>query len=112
MSEYLKTFELEYAIRSQKFIRHFHLHIALKIHKALQIPSHCIHFEAKMRNKNVDLLIMEENAPKLALTIRSQISSIKKNFTNNINSLQGEVVGLKSIYTTLKVGLVYLLKKN
>lgn len=112
MSEYLGKYGLEYSVRSQKFIRHFHLHIALKIQKELKVSGDYIHFELKMYNKNVDLAIVENNNVKLALAIRSQSSSIKKNFTNNVNSLQGEVVGLKSIYPNLKVGLVYLLKKT
>jgi len=55
---------------------------------------------------------MEHNRIKLVVAVRSQSSSIKKNFTNNINSLQGEVVSIKTFYPEAKVGLVYLIKKT
>lgn len=111
MSENLKKYGIEKSIRSQSFIRHLHLHIGFKLQKELDIPKENILFEANLKNKNVDIVIMENNKPKVLITIRSQTSSIKKNFTNNINSLQGEVVSLKSFYPTCKIGLVFLLKK-
>lgn len=112
MSEYLEKVGLEKSIRSQKFIRHLHVHIALKIHKTLGIDAKDILFETKLRNKNVDIAIVQDNQVKIAITVRSQSSSIKKNFTNNINSLQGEVVSLKTYYPEARIGLVYLLKKS
>lgn len=111
MNEYLNKFGLENSIRSQKFIRHLHIHIALKLQKEINISPDKIHFEVKLKNKNVDIAIIDNDKVKLAVTIRSQSSSIKKNFTNNINSLQGEVVSLKTLYSDMRVGLVYLLKK-
>ncbi|MCX7908224.1 MAG: hypothetical protein N2560_01720 [Ignavibacteria bacterium] len=112
MSEYLQKFGLQKSVRSQKFIRHLHIHIGLKIQKELELPKENVLFEVEMKNKNVDLVITYKDEPKILITIRSQTSSIKKNFTNNINSLQGEVVSLKNYYPKCKVGLVYLLKKK
>ena len=112
MNDYISKVGFEKSIRSQKFIRHLHICIALKLNKELNIPSESIHFEVKLKNKNIDIGIIEENEIKFAISIRSQSSSIKKNFTNNVNSLQGEVVSLKSSYPGLKVGVIYLLKKT
>lgn len=112
MSDYLNLVGIQKAIRSQKFIRHLHLHIGLKLNMEINIPKENILFEVEMHNKKVDLLVKENDEPKIVITIRSQISSIKKNFTNNVNSLQGEVVSLKSFYPDLKVCLVYLLKQK
>lgn len=111
MGEYLNRNGLEKSVRSQKFIRHLHICIAANIHKSLKYPSDKIHFEINLHNKKVDLGLFDEDAqPFYVISIRSQISSIKKNFTNNINSLQGEVVSIKTSYPSIKVGLVYLLK--
>ncbi|ROL55963.1 hypothetical protein D9V84_10015 [Bacteroidetes/Chlorobi group bacterium Naka2016] len=112
MNEVLNRFGLEKVIRSQNFIRHLHLHIAVKLSKDLNIPQNSVIFEANLRNKKVDLAIMEGNQPKVLITIRSQTSSIKKNFTNNINSLQGEVVSLKTYYPDSYIALVFLLKRT
>jgi hypothetical protein len=112
MSEYLQQYGLEKSIRSQRFIRHLHLHIAMKLQRELGINPEDILFETKLRNKNVDIAVVQQNEVKLAITVRSQSSSIKANFTNNINSLQGEVVSLKTYYPNAKVGLVYLIKKT
>jgi hypothetical protein len=112
MNEYIKNVDVLKAIRSQKFIRHLHICIALNLHKKLKIPQKNIHFEVKLKNKNIDIGIIEDDQIKLAISIKSQSSSIKKNFTNNVNSLQGEVVGLKSIYPNLRTGIVYLFKET
>jgi len=112
MNDYISKVGFEKSVRSQKFIRHLHICIALKLNKELHVPSENIHFEVKLKNKNIDIGIVEDNEIKFAISIRSQSSSIKKNFTNNVNSLQGEVVSLKSSYPGLKVGVVYLLKKT
>ncbi|RME16978.1 MAG: hypothetical protein D6799_04360 [Bacteroidetes bacterium] len=109
MNEYIQKVGREKSIRSQKFIRHLHLCVGINLHKKLGIPEHWIKYEVKLKNKNVDLAIINDKDEILfAISIRSQIASVKKNFTNNINSLQGEVVGLKSLYPGLKVGLIYL----
>jgi|GEM_PF-1352220 len=112
MYEYIDKVGLEKSIRSQKFIRHMHICVALKLNKIVGISKENIHFEVKLRNKNIDIGVIEDNKIKLAISVRSQNSSIKNNFTNNINSLQGEVVGLKSLYPDIKTGVVYLFKIN
>jgi len=111
MNEYLNKIGFEKAVRSQKFIRHLHILVALKLKNDLKIPPDNIHFELKLRNKNIDVGVIEDGKIKVAISIKSQTGSIKKNFTNTINNLQGEVVGLKSLYPNLKAGLVYLFKQ-
>lgn len=112
MNEYLNTVGFEKAVKSQKFIRHLHIFIALKLKNDLNIPDNHIHFELKLRNKNIDIGVVENDKIKIAISIKSQTGSIKKNFTNNVNALQGEVVSLKSLYPNLKTGVVYLLKEE
>ncbi len=60
MNEYILKVGFEKSIRSQKFIRHLHIFIALQLSKALNIPAQHIHFEVKLKNKNIDLGIIEK----------------------------------------------------
>lgn len=112
MHEYVTKFGYTKAIKSQKFIRHLHICVALKLAYELHIPKENIHFEVRLKNKNIDVGVIEDNQIKLAFSVRSQSSSIKKNFTNNVNSLQGEVVSIKSFYPDIRAGVIYLFKKN
>jgi hypothetical protein len=112
MMAYLEKVGVEKSIRSQKFIRHLHILVAKKLADKLKDKAENIHFETQLKNKNVDLAIFDKEDLKISIAVRSQISSIKKNFTNNINSLQGEVVALKNAYPMVSVGVVYLLKRT
>lgn len=104
-------YDFEKAIRSQKFIRHLHINVALRLSDTVGIKPENIHLEVRLKNKNIDIGVIEENQLKFAISIRSQSSSIKKNFTNNVDGLQGEVVKLKNSYPDLNAGVVYLLKR-
>lgn len=97
-------------IRSQQFIKLLHFAIAMNLYKRLNIPAENIFLEVKLKNKNVDIAIINGERLNYVITVRSQMFSVKKNFTNNINSLQGELVSLKTLYPGLYVGLIYLLK--
>lgn len=104
---------LQNLIRSQKLVRFLHLYIAEGLHQRLGFSPENIYLEAALPLKNVDILVVSTTQkvpiPLLAVSIRSQIASIKKNFTNNVNQLQGEVLALRSHYPTLPTALVYLL---
>ena len=84
----------------------------MQLRDRLGIHPENIHFELALKNKNVDLGVIEKDELKMVISIRSQSSSIRKNFTNNINGLQGEIVGLKNIYPNIVAGVLYLLKKR
>jgi len=64
-----------------------------------------------IKQKNREKII-ENKELKIAISVRSQSSSIRDNFTNNVNSLQGEVVSLKNLYPDINTGVVYLLKRH
>lgn len=109
--EYVDKTGRERATKSQKFIRHTQIYIALKLQQ-LDIPLNDIHFETKLHNKEVDLCVFKDNSPFLVISIKSQSSSVKKNFTNTANVLQGEVASLKLSYPNLKVVTFILYKKT
>lgn len=110
-NEYVDKVGWTRATKSQKFIRHIQIFIALKL-KDFDIPDNDIRFETKLIGKNVDLCIFKDNIPFLAISLKSQSSSIIKNFTNTANALQGETTNLKSIYPNLKTCSFILYKKN
>ena len=112
MYDYLNNIGLEKAIKSQKFIRHLHIFIALTLCKSLDISPEFIHFEVKLRNKVIDVGIIKDGDLKVAISLKSQSSSIRKNFTNMVNALQGEVMSLKKYYPSLIVAFVLLLKRK
>jgi len=112
MYDYFNNVGLEKAVKSQKFIRHLHIFIALTLCKQLDISPEFIHFEVKLRNKVIDVGIIKDGDLKVAISLKSQSSSIRKNFTNMVNALQGEVMSLKKYYPNLIVAFVLLLKRN
>ncbi|MCX7980855.1 MAG: hypothetical protein N3A68_07420 [Bacteroidia bacterium] len=103
-------------IRSQRLIRPLHLYVAYQIYSRFNVSPEAILLEAKLPLKNVDVLVVEkvgsQALPVMAISIRSQLASIKKNFTNNVNQLQGELLALRSYHPTLSVGLLYLLSRK
>ena len=109
--EYVQKIGWERATASQKFIRHIHIYIALSLVE-IGIPEDNIQFETKLQNKNVDLCIFKDKKPFLVISIKSQSSSIRKNFTNSANALQGEAASLKSSYSDLKVATFMLYKET
>lgn len=109
--QYVEKVGWDRATTTQKFIRHIHIFIALKL-KAMGIPAADIRFETKLENKDVDLCVFKEDKPFLVISIKSQSRSIKKNFTNAANALQGEATHLKNSYPELKVATFILYKKT
>lgn len=107
--------ELVKIIRSQKLVRPLQLHVAYEVSHQLGIEPENILLEVELPVKNVDILIVDNTSgkdmPLLSISIRTQVASIKKNFTNNVNQLQGEVVSLKNYYPSLFTALVYLFSK-
>jgi len=110
MDELLKGEDKIKIIRGQQFIKLLHFSVAMNLYKKLNIPPENIFLEVKLKNKNVDIAVISGEKLNYVITVRSQMLSIKKNFTNNINSLQGELVSLKTLYPGLYIGLIYLLK--
>lgn len=106
--------QLPSLIRSQKLVRPLHLYVAYTLHQRLNFSPEQIYLEAGLPLKKVDVLVLSQaethKVPLLAVSIRTQVASIKKNFTNNINQLQGEAIALRSHYPALPIALVYLLK--
>lgn len=105
------------AVRSQGFIKVLHSFCieelklrgakTLSKHKLLLLP------EAKIltshKNKNIDVAIVHPTSgPLLVIALRSQMSSLSKNFLNYFEMEVGDVTSLHERFPMCVVGLLYL----
>lgn len=105
----LKVFNgVKSPIQSQRLVRCDHCAIASKLSKELNINPKNILFEAKVGEKNVDLVIVnDDNIPIHTISIRSQYKSIKNNLKTNSENLANEAKNIKQKYVGVKTHLVY-----
>ena len=103
-----------YAVRSKKFITLFQDYCEEEL-RARGIESGGLHIE-KEQNISVGRGKVEAdvgvfnaaNEPVLIVDVRSQMSSLGKNFNNYIRMKAGEVESIHSVYPSCVVGLVYI----
>lgn len=63
--------------------------------------------------KKVDVVVIHPEAgPLIAISVRSQMSSIDKNFSNYYEGIIGDVISLHNRYPDLVVGEIYMLPKE
>jgi|GEM_PF-4750156 len=103
-----------HAVRSKSFITAFQNYCADEL-RARGVESNGLHIEIEKKIKvergrvEADIGIFnEKNEPVLIVDVRSQMSSLGKNFNNYIRMKAGEVESIHNIFPDCIVGLVYI----
>jgi len=119
----LKEMKQEYisntgAVRSSKFINKLHdyseYELELRIKKSTKLelkPEAQIYGSHKAKKVDVTLLL-KDNGPIVAISLKSQMSSIAKNFGDRYEALIGDATGLHEKFPFLVFGMLYLLPFN
>jgi len=105
----------ENSIRSKRFISKMHEYCIYELkrlginEKKVQIKPEPTIFTSH-KPKDIDVAVIEEdNGPLIAISVKSQMSSIAKNFMGYYENLIGDVIGLHDKFPFLVVGMLYLL---
>jgi len=105
------------AVRSQNMIKQLHA-FSIRELKRLKVSEALVDIkpEAKMygahKPKLVDVGVTHPEAgPLIAICVRSQMSSIDKNFINYYEGIIGDVISLHEKYPALVAGQIYMLPK-
>lgn len=105
----------ENAIRSKRFSNKIHDYCIHEL-KRLKVDEKQfrIKTEAEIfgshKLKKVDVAVLQEdNGPIMAISVKTQMSSIAKNFMGYYENLIGDVIGLHDKFPSLTVGMLYLL---
>jgi len=106
------------AVRGQGMINKLHEFSILELkrlgisERKVTIKSEGIIFGTH-KPKKVDVVVIHPQAgPLIAISIRSQMSSIDKNFSNYYEGIIGDVISLHNRYPDLVVGEIYMLPKE
>ncbi|MBN2020694.1 MAG: hypothetical protein JW749_10785 [Sedimentisphaerales bacterium] len=106
------------AVRSQEMIKLLH-DFSVQELKRLGISEKevTIRTEARIfgshKPKEVDVAVIHPQAgPLIVISLRSQMSSIEKNFANYYEGIIGDVISLHGKYPDLVIGQIYLLPKR
>lgn len=108
----------EKAVKSQAFIKKLHNYCVSEL-KRIGISEKKVKIETEIpifgthKKKIVDIVVFHPTAgPLIAISVRSQMSSINKNKFNNYEGLIGDVISLHERYPSLVVGNLFLLPKK
>lgn len=107
-----------YAVRSKKFISEFQNYCAYELRlrdvetDGRQIKIECSIIVGRGPVEADISIIDENNEPKLIIDVRSQMTSIGKNFNNYIRMKAGEVESIHQRYPRCVVGLIYIHPKG
>ncbi len=106
------------AVRSQGMIKMLH-EFSVRELKRLGISERKVDIKTEARifgshkPKEVDVAVIHPQAgPLIAISLRSQMSSIEKNFANYYEGIIGDVISLHGKYPDLVVGQIYLLPRH
>jgi hypothetical protein len=106
------------AVRSQKMIKELHKFSAREL-KRLGISEEKVEIKLEgtifgsHKPKDVDVVVIHPEAgPLIVVSVRSQMSSVDKNFLGYYEGIIGDVISLHDKYPDLVVGEIYMLPER